>query len=106
MRSTATPAMAELAPVIVMFTSSNPMVLPALLTSVSWRPKFVLAKVILYTVTAVNFSVVVALCALAIAGSTSAPVPPRTTAAPVAAMDLRNFMIARLPRGLCRVPAW
>jgi len=39
-------------------------------------------------VTAVNFSVVEALCALATAGSTNAPVVPRTTAAAAAAIDL------------------
>jgi hypothetical protein len=81
--SNATPAMAELAPVIVKFTSSNPMVLPVLSTSVSWRPKFVPVKVTLFTVTAATFSVVVALCALATAGSTRAPVPPRTIAAAI-----------------------
>ena len=44
--------------------------------------------------TAVSFSVCVALFALAMAGSASAPVVPRTTAAPAAAMDLRTFMIS------------
>jgi hypothetical protein len=41
--------------------------------------------------TLVNFSVCVALCALAIAGASSAPVVPTTTAALAATMDLRIF---------------
>jgi hypothetical protein len=56
----------------------------------------VLVKGTLLFVTAVNFSVVEALCALATAGSTSAPVVPRTTAAPAAAMDMRILMITLL----------
>jgi hypothetical protein len=48
---------------------------------------------------AVNFSVCQAPCALATAGITSAPVVPRTTAAPAATMDLRSFMIPLLPTG-------
>src|SRR5690348_7494206 len=95
--SSATRPFPVFGPVIVKFTSSNPMVLPVLLTSVSWLPKFVLLKLMLLFVTAVNFSVCVVLCALATAGSTSAPVPLSTTAAPAATMDLRIFMIPLLP---------
>jgi hypothetical protein len=47
-----------------------------------------------FTVSEMNFSVCGALCALATAGSVSAPVQPRMTAAPAAAMDVRIFMIA------------
>jgi len=45
---------------------------------------------------AVNFSVCVAGCALAAAGSASPAAPPRMTAAPAAAMDVGIFMIALL----------
>jgi glycerol uptake facilitator-like aquaporin len=43
--------------------------------------------------TAVNFSVCVVLWALATAGISNAPVPPRITAALAAAMDVRIFMV-------------
>ena len=64
------------------------MVLPAALTSVSWLPWVVLLSLTVAFCTAVNFSVVEALWALATAGSTSAPVVPRTTAAPAATKPL------------------
>ena len=59
----------------------------------------VLVKLAVAFCTAMNFSVCVALCALATAGSTSAPVVPRTTAAPAATMDVRTFMISLLSAG-------
>src|SRR5690348_10257347 len=79
------------------------MVLPMLLTSVSWRPKFALVNAALFTVTAVNFSVCEALCALAMAGSANTPVVPMTAAAPAAAMDLRTFMIPSPEPGSLRI---
>src|SRR6516164_1447801 len=68
------------------------MILPALLTSFSADPPAVLEKLLDFSCTAVNFSVCVVLCALATAGSMTAPAPARTTAAPAAAMDVRIFM--------------
>jgi hypothetical protein len=45
-------------------------------------------------VTETNFSVCVSLCALAAAGSASTPAVPATTvAAPIAASDVRSFMM-------------
>src|SRR5690349_24884210 len=81
--------------------SSNPMVRPLLLVSVSWKMKLLMGsqEIVLCSV-AVNFSVVVALCALATAGSTKAAVPPRTAAAAAAVMDRRIFMVTLLLRGL------
>src|ERR1700733_5329130 len=73
---------------------SNPTVLPWPLTSVSCWPPVPLANPIDFFSTEVNFSVCVALCALATAGTTSAPVVPRMTAAPTAMTDLRPFMTA------------
>jgi hypothetical protein len=55
-----------------------------------------LVKATLLFVTAVNFSVCAALCALATAGNASAPAVPKTTAPPAAVMDLRTFMIPLL----------
>jgi hypothetical protein len=88
----------------VTFRSSNPMILPVLLTSVSWAPKFVLVKGAEFTCTAVNFSVCAAGCALAAAGSASAAALPRTTAAPAAAMVVWIFMVALLCVEPCRCP--
>src|SRR5690348_1958502 len=69
------------------------MTLPALLTSFSACPPDVWENWVWgVRVTAVNFSVCVVLWALATAGSRTAPVPPSTTAAPAAAMDVRIFM--------------
>src|SRR5271169_1763759 len=81
---------------------SNPTVLPAALTSVFCWPPDVLLNVVELFVTEMNFSVVEALCALATAGSTSAPVVPRTTAAPAAARDVRRFMMPLLSAGVER----
>src|SRR5262249_31828903 len=75
------------------YSLSKPTVLPVVLTSVSWMPPVALVKPTVAFCTAVNLSVCVALCALATAGSTNAPVVPRTTAAPAAASDVRGFMI-------------
>src|SRR5215469_10555054 len=72
--------------------TSKPTVLPALLTSWSAPPPDVLEKLACFSDTAVNFSVWVVLCALAIAGTRTAPAPARTTAAPAAAMDVRIVM--------------
>src|SRR6516162_11534427 len=78
------------------------MVLPVALTSVSCWPNVVLVNVTEAFCTAMNFSVCVLLCALATAGSTSAPVVPRATAAPAAMMDVRIFMVSPpCPLNLC-----
>ena len=72
------------------------MVLPALLTSVSsWAPA-VWVNPTDFAVMEMNFSVCVAVRALAAAGSASPPAQPRMTAVPAAAMDVRIFMIAFL----------
>ena len=55
----------------------------------------VVVKLTNFRTTEVNVSVCVAVCALAAAGA-SAPMVLRTTAAPVATMDLRTLMVPSL----------
>src|SRR5690349_19833163 len=87
------------------YSMSKPMVLPVVLTSVFWKPPVVLVKLTVPFPTSMNFRVCVVPCALATAGSTSAPVVPRTTAAPAAANDVRSFMIVSPVCGALPVPA-
>jgi hypothetical protein len=73
--------------------------------ALSYQPLLEGRATVVSFVTVVNFSVCVALLALAAAGSTSAPVP-RSTAAPAAARDVRSFMIASPVCGAYRWGLW
>src|SRR5690348_7572982 len=76
------------------YSMSKPTVLPAALTSVPWRPPEFLVKLVAPFCKETSLSVCVVPCALATAGSTSAPVVPKTTAAPAAARDVRSLMVS------------
>src|SRR5258706_4835044 len=76
------------------------MTLPALLTSLSAAPPIVLEKFAVACCTAVNLKVCVIAWALAAVGSRNAPVPPRATAVPIAAMDARSFMMSSVLAGI------